>query len=223
MRRDARFIRWLAVLALAACKPPSQPAEPAHPDEGEEVHPDVGPGVEERRPGAQPRTEPAPSSAPASAPSCPGDPDCPATFEPLSLRDEDLVRIRRVQPIVRRAAAEHGLDPSLINARARGPAGARGMMQLMPRTSQSLAKKLGRRHRPYDPEFNIFAGTYYLARLVRTFDGDEELALAGYTRGAGRIKARVARGEPLPEGTQRFIHKILRAKATFAATFGSEA
>ena len=141
------------------------------------------------------------------------------------MREEDLVRIRRVQPIVKRAAAEHGVDPSLVNAviwveskfhaRARGPAGARGLMQLMPRTSASLAKKLGMPHQPYDPKFNIMAGTHYLARLVKTFDGDERLALAGYSRGAGRIKAMVANGDPLPDGTQRFIGKIMRAKATF--------
>lgn len=221
-------MRLLAVLALVACKAPS----PLHPSEPDPTTSGAAPPLDERRPGAEPRTEPAPSSAPATAPSCPGDADCPSTYEPLALRDEDVARIRRVQPIVRRAAAEHGVDPHLVNAviwveskfyaRARGPAGARGMMQLMPRTSQSLAKKLGRRHQPYDPEFNIFAGTYYLARLVEQFDGDEQLALAGYSRGAGRVKAMIANGDPLPEGTQRFIHKIMRAKVTFVATFGAE-
>jgi soluble lytic murein transglycosylase-like protein len=215
-------------LAIAACK---APAPPSHPQD-DEPSSSAAPADELRRSGAQPRAEPAPSSAPAAAPSCPGDSDCPATFEPLSLRDEDLARIRRVQPIVRRAANEYGIDANLVNAviwveskfdaRARGPAGARGMMQLMPRTSQSMAKKLGRSHRPYDPEFNILAGTYYLARLVEKFDGDEELALAGYNRGAGRIKALIASGEPLPEGTQRFIRKILRARATFSATLDSD-
>jgi soluble lytic murein transglycosylase-like protein len=227
MRRETPPIRLLAVLAIVACKAPAM--GPEHP---EEPKPAANSDADPRRPGAQPRTQPAPSSAPATAPSCPGDADCPSTFEPLALRDEDLARIRRVQPIVRRAASEYGLDPNLVNAviwveskfnpRARGPAGARGMMQLMPRTSQSLAKKLGRSHRPYDPEFNILAGTYYLARLVEKFDGDEQLALAGYSRGAGRIKALVANGEPLPEGTQKFIRKILRAKATFSATLGPE-
>jgi soluble lytic murein transglycosylase-like protein len=223
MRRNGSAVRCVAIVAIAGCRAPS--AAPQHPDRSDGADPNTKPLIEQRRPGGHPRTEPAPSSAPAAAPSCPGDSDCPSTFEPLALRDEDLARIRRVQPIVRRAAHEYGLEPNLVNAliwveskfqpRARGPAGARGMMQLMPRTSQSLAKKLGRPHRPYDPEFNIFAGSYYLARLIEKFDGDVQLALAGYNRGAGRVKALVSNGEPLPDGTQRFIRKILRAKATF--------
>jgi soluble lytic murein transglycosylase-like protein len=150
-------------------------------------------------------------------------------FEPIPLTAEDLARIRKVQPIVRRAADRYGIDPHLINAviwveskfhpRARGSDGASGLMQLMPRTSRSLAKKLGLRHRPFDPEFNIMAGGHYLGRLMAKFDHDERLALAAYARGSGRVKAALDKGEPIPAA--KFYAKVMRAKQSFAQALGS--
>jgi hypothetical protein len=140
-------------------------------------------------------------------------------------REQDWPRIAKVQPLVKAASAEHGIDPHLVNAiiwheskfhpKAKGPGGSAGLMQLMPSTSRALARQLNRPHRPYDVQFNVEVGTYLLARLRKKFDGDERLALAGYGLGSGRVRGLLERGEPLPERTERFIAKVQRWRLAF--------
>ena len=70
-------------------------------------------------------------------------------------------------------------------------AGARGLMQLMPATAKEQAGKLGRVHRPaelFDPEYSILLGTSYFRWVLDRFDGNVELALAGYNGGPNRIR-----------------------------------
>jgi soluble lytic murein transglycosylase-like protein len=132
-------------------------------------------------------------------------------------------RILAQQELVAKYAGKYELDADLVNAviwveskfdrRARGPAGAMGLMQLMPRTAGSLAKRLKRRSRPYDPDFNIEAGCLYLHRILTRFDGDERLSLAAYNRGVGRVKSWVEAGEELPERTAAYVDRVLKAKA----------
>jgi hypothetical protein len=140
---------------------------------------------------------------------------------------EERTRIDAVQPIVRAAAKRHGVDPELINGviwvesrfntKAKSPAGARGLMQLMPATAAYLAKELGAsRPRSNDPEFNIDAGTYYLSRLLDRFEGDETLAVAAYNAGPGNVKSWQAEGRPLPEYSQSYVEKVFTARARFS-------
>ena len=80
---------------------------------------------------------------------------------------------------------------SAFDVTATSHAGARGLMQLMPRTAEELAGKLGLAHstaRLYDPDYSVRLGTYYLAQVMQMFDGDVELALAGYNSGPYRLK-----------------------------------
>jgi soluble lytic murein transglycosylase-like protein len=150
----------------------------------------------------------------------------PAPAEP-PWKPEDVSRIRAVQPLVHAAAREYGVDPNVMNAiiwheskfhaKAKGPGGAAGLMQLMPTTSKGLAKRLGVPNRPYDPKFNVQAGAYLLSRLLKIFDGDLDLALAGYALGHVAVKRRLEAGEPLPERTQRFIARVHTWSAAFAA------
>jgi soluble lytic murein transglycosylase-like protein len=149
----------------------------------------------------------------------------PLAPEPAPFDDEQLERIYAVQDIVHAAAQAHAVDPTLINAviwveskfdrRARGQGGSLGLMQLMPKTAAGLAKQLGRKRNSLDPDFNIHAGALLLAQLLKRFDGDLTLALAAYNRGAGTVAKWVAAGEPLPEGTQGFVERVLTAKARF--------
>lgn len=151
------------------------------------------------------------------------EPEPPA--DPPPFDEEDLRKIAAVQDIVAAAAAEHEVEPALINGmiwveskfetRARGPAGAQGLMQLMPRTARGMAKRLGRKRRSYDPDFNIHAGTLLLHRLLLRFDGDLEQAIAAYNRGIGAVAGWARDGEPMPEGARRYVDKVLRAKAWF--------
>lgn len=94
--------------------------------------------------------------------------------------------------IIFRAGQRAGVDPRFIHAviwqeskykpEARSHAGAQGLMQLMPAT----AERFGCKDRN-DPEDNIEAGTKYLKWLLKRFDGNVELALAGYNAGEGSV------------------------------------
>jgi soluble lytic murein transglycosylase-like protein len=125
------------------------------------------------------------------------------------------------------AARRHGVDPDLVvgviavessfRTTARSHVGARGLMQLMPRTAASLARRLKWSDPdPEDPRFNIEAGTYYLAYLLRIFDNDEALALAAYNTGPARVKRWQRRGRALPRYSRRYVAAVRRAKQRYA-------
>jgi soluble lytic murein transglycosylase len=69
--------------------------------------------------------------------------------------------------------------------------GARGLMQLMPATAQDLAGRMGlpfAADKLYDPDYSLRLGTSYLSHVLAMFDGDVELALAGYNSGPYRLR-----------------------------------
>ncbi len=116
-------------------------------------------------------------------------------------------------------AARTGLDPALVlglirqesafNPRARSRANARGLMQILPSTGRSLARKAGIRGysaaRLYDPAVNITLGTRYLADQLERY-GREDLALAAYNAGGSRVKLWLEKfGEP---DMDEFIERI---------------
>jgi soluble lytic murein transglycosylase-like protein len=176
-------------------------------------------------PDATPQPSPATVAVQPVVPPAKIEPPTPVRIEP-PWTDEDLPRIRKYQPLVRTAAQQYGLDPHVLNAiiwheskfhaNARGPGGAAGLMQLMPSTSKAVAKQLGRANKPYDPKYNVAAGAWLLHRLLEIFEGDEELALAGYALGSGAVRKRLAAGEPLPDKTQRFIRRVDEWSQAFA-------
>ena len=114
--------------------------------------------------------------------------------------------------LVMKSATKHGVDPNLImavmrqesgfNPRARSYKGASGLMQLMPATARRFGVE-----NIYDPAQNIDAGTRYLRFLLDTFDGDVELALAGYNAGENAV---VNSGYQVPRfrETQNYVRTI---------------
>jgi len=80
---------------------------------------------------------------------------------------------------------------SAFDPRAKSRAGARGLMQVMPRTGRELALRMGlpwSTSRLVDPEFNLRLGTTYLRQVLEMFGGNLDLALAGYNGGPFRVK-----------------------------------
>ncbi|MEA2602900.1 MAG: soluble lytic murein transglycosylase [Acidobacteriota bacterium] len=80
---------------------------------------------------------------------------------------------------------------SAFDPRATSPVGARGLMQLMPPTAREMSEKVGVSYQPdrlYDPDLSVRLGTTYVRELLDTFDGNVELALAGYNGGPNRIR-----------------------------------
>jgi len=96
-------------------------------------------------------------------------------------------------PIISDAAQRYDIDEQLLVAVARresdfrrrlvSPAGARGIMQLMPETAASLGVR-----NCFSPRQNIFGGAKYLKQLEEMFDGDLDLMLAAYNAGPGAVR-----------------------------------
>jgi hypothetical protein len=117
-----------------------------------------------------------------------------------------------IDRLVLSSASRYGIDPHLIfavmrqessfNPRAVSYKGARGLMQLMPAT----AARLGVRE-IHDPAQNIDGGARYLRFLLDTFDGNVELALAGYNAGEGAVARYGYRVPPYRE-TINYVQRI---------------
>lgn len=113
--------------------------------------------------------------------------------------------------LFQQAASAHGLDPALLAAVARqesgfdpqavSPAGAQGLMQLMPGTAQGLGVA-----NPFDPAQAIGGAAQLLDSLLDRF-GSTELALAAYNAGPGAV-LRYDGVPPYPE-TQAYVTSIM--------------
>jgi len=114
--------------------------------------------------------------------------------------------------IIFRAGENAGVDPRFIHAvikqeskynpKAVSHVGAQGLMQMMPAT----AKRFGLKD-PFDATANVTAGTKYLKWLLKRFDGDVSLALAGYNAGEGAVDK--YKGVPPYSETQDYVKKIV--------------
>lgn len=116
-----------------------------------------------------------------------------------------------LQPIILQAANRYQVDPALVkaiimaessyNPRAISRRGARGLMQLMPKTAEALGVGDS-----FNPEHNINAGVKYFRKLLNRFNGDVKLALAAYN--AGSRKVRKYQGVPPFRATHYYIKKV---------------
>src|SRR5690606_27781935 len=73
----------------------------------------------------------------------------------------------------------------------RSPAGARGLMQLMPGTAQDMAREVGLQISNadlYRPEVNVILGGRYLQQLLEQFGGNRILAATAYNAGPNRVR-----------------------------------
>ncbi|HEY8560522.1 MAG TPA: transglycosylase SLT domain-containing protein [Pyrinomonadaceae bacterium] len=114
--------------------------------------------------------------------------------------------------LIEDSASRHDLDPDLIRAmmfqesrnkpRAVSNKNAQGLMQLIPDT----AKRFGVTD-PFDPRQSIEGGAKYMRWLLDHFDGDVDLALAGYNAGEGAVD-KYGRKIPPYRETQDYVKKI---------------
>lgn len=89
---------------------------------------------------------------------------------------------------------------SMFNPDALSPAGAHGLMQLMPGTAKDVAKEIGIRYKPSrlnDPDYNLRLGTAFVENQLDMFNGSYVLALAGYNAGPKHVREWIAQaGDP---------------------------
>ncbi|ABB15055.1 transglycosylase [Carboxydothermus hydrogenoformans Z-2901] len=130
-------------------------------------------------------------------------------------------RVLRWSKYIFKAAELYNLDPALIaavieqesggNPNAISPAGAIGLMQLMPKTARGLGVD------PYDPEQNIIGGARYLAIQYKRF-GNWQLALAAYNAGPGNV---YNNNYLYISETQNYIRKVPLLMEKYRAIFAN--
>ena len=114
--------------------------------------------------------------------------------------------------LIHEKAQKYDVDPALVAAvvetesrfhpQARSAVGARGLMQLMPRTGRWLgATNLD------DPEQNVDAGVRYLKYLQGRFDGNLKKTIAAYNGGEGNVQ-RYGGVPPFTE-TRTYVKKVM--------------
>lgn len=144
-----------------------------------------------------------------------------AALTALEVHGAEAPRLQSLQDI----AARHGreilfatvgtdVSPALVlalisvessgRATAESEKGAQGLMQLIPATAARFGVD-----DPTDPAQNIKGGVAYLAWLLKEFDGDPILALAGYNAGENAVKTNS--GVPPYAETRAYVPKVLNA------------
>src|SRR5438105_75892 len=118
-----------------------------------------------------------------------------------------------VSDFVNSASAHYRLDPDLVNSvihaesgfnpHAVSRKGARGLMQLMPRTAVQLGVS-----NAFDPQSNVEGGTRYLRELLERYNFDLVKALAAYNAGPRRVEQ--YRGVPPYYETNSHVARIFR-------------
>jgi soluble lytic murein transglycosylase-like protein len=129
---------------------------------------------------------------------------------PFSLDSADL---EKYDPLIFRAAEKYSVDYALVkaviraesnfNPRAISKAGAKGLMQLMPETANTL-----RVNDPFHPEDNIEGGVRHLRYLLDLFQGNLHLVLAAYNAGEDAV----FRYNDIPpyRETRTYVQRVLK-------------
>lgn len=155
------------------------------------------------------------------------------------------LRPRPYEDIVIEVARDRGLDPNLLfavmrvesvyNPRVVSYAGAIGLLQIMPRTGRLIARSMGRRDFGIDdlldPRTNIEMGAWYLASLIRRFEGCVPLAIAAYNGGPHNVRHWLREHstsmpldaflERIPfEQTHRYVRRVLAHWTAYRAQQG---
>ena len=93
-------------------------------------------------------------------------------------------------PVSRALALSISRRESEFDAAVISPAGARGLMQVMPGTAKQIAPTAGLPYEPgrltSDPAYNVALGSTYLRKLIDEFGPAVALVASGYNAGPGR-------------------------------------
>ena len=137
-------------------------------------------------------------------------------------------RIERWTPLIQEASRRFGVSGQWIRAVIMiesggrtmltpnrpivSPAGAMGLMQLMPATWQQMRRAYGLGSDPFDPHDNILAGSAVLAILYKQYG--YPTMFAAYNDGPGMLAAHAALGQALPVETENYVRNIASILST---------
>ena len=168
-----------------------------------------------------------------------------AGIGPLGDAVRELTLPLRHEDVIRQQAADKDLDPALIAAviyqeskfrDQTSPAGATGLMQILPDTAQFIARRSGgtafELRDLANPDINIRYGSWYLRYLLDQHDGDLVLAVAAYNAGEGNVDrwVRAAGGSdsfdpasdiPFPE-TRAYVDDVLDRREQYRRHYSDE-
>src|SRR5437764_4656062 len=147
--------------------------------------------------------------------------------------------------VIRQQAADKHLDPALVAAviyaetkfdPRPSSAGAQGLMQILPRTAEFLARRSGATTFSVSdlatPTVNIAYGSYYLRYLLDEYGGSKVLALAAYNGGEPNVNRWVAAVKgtgraftvsqiPFPQ-TQAYVTKVLESQRDYRQAYAGQ-
>jgi soluble lytic murein transglycosylase len=119
---------------------------------------------------------------------------------------------KKYDDIIKKASRMHGIRYELLkaiihaessfNPNAVSPAGALGLMQLMPENIERFNV-----NDPFDPHENIMAGTKFFRQLLDKYDSDLKLTLAAYNAGPGAVDQ--YQGIPPYAETKDYVSRVL--------------
>lgn len=125
---------------------------------------------------------------------------------------ESIYRVNRFESIIDDASRRFGVNKNLIKSvilaesagreDAISSANAKGLMQII----DSTAEYLGIRN-VWNPRENILGGTKYLAELLQKYNGNLQLALAGYNAGPGNVDK--YNGIPPFSETRAYVSRVI--------------
>jgi soluble lytic murein transglycosylase len=171
----------------------------------------------------------------------------PLTARPLE-KDRELYLL--AYPIgdlswVNPHARSQNLDPALLSAvileesrynpQGLSVAGARGLMQMIPRTGRQIAKRLNlhpfSEELLFEPDINLRLGSWYLSHLLQEFGGREAFALAAYNAGPNAVRDWINKKDKITEDefvetipyeeTKNYVIRVLSSARVYRMLYGS--
>ncbi len=133
----------------------------------------------------------------------------PTTSDYDYYRDEGANH--KIETLINHFAAQFKLEPELVKAVIKVESdfnplvvsnkGAQGLMQLMPETARDVGVR-----NPFEPSESIYGGSYYLRKMLDSFNLNLDYALAAYNAGPGAV--RKYGGIPPYTETQNYVKRV---------------
>ena len=143
-----------------------------------------------------------------------------------NVSERDVVRVMKLTPAITAAAQAYNVDPLLLHAIAHvesrhntaavSPAGARGVMQVMPATGRRFG--VADEKNLFDADANLRASASYIRTLRTRYGDDLRLVLAAYNAGEGAVDRNGGNIPPYPE-TQAYVRDVLAIYRRLTSTF----